>query len=158
MKKAILYILVVLTLTSCSSLEINDGKISKYFTAREALTSYTAQKYGIRNNAKGKDRENVYYAARRMDRVREALGEPIYVTSWYRNPKVNRKVGGSKKSAHMDGLAIDFRVKSNPKYVYSKLKKKGISYDQLIYYPRERRLHIGFKKNRRLERNQYFIK
>lgn len=156
MKKVII-ILISIFFASCSSLQEGDGKISRYFTAREALSSSTAKKYKIKNVAKGGDRENIYYAARRMDQVRKVLKEPIYVSSWYRCKKVNKKVGGSKTSGHLDGLAVDFRVKSNPKYVYSKLKRGKVSYDQLIYYPYQRRLHIGFKKNWRLERNQYMI-
>jgi len=41
-----------------------------------------------------------------------ALGEevPIYVNSGFRCPKHNRKVGGSKNSLHMMGMAMDLRT------------------------------------------------
>ena len=35
----------------------------------------------------------------------------IYITSGYRCPKHNRKVGGARNSTHMRGLACDFVVK-----------------------------------------------
>lgn len=158
MKRNCIILICLLIFTGCSSMSINDGKISRYFTAREALYSSTGNRYGIKNKVKGNARENIYYTARRMDRVRAVLKEPIHVTSWYRNTKINKKVGGSRSSAHREGLAVDFRVKSNPRYVYTKLKKKNVSFDQLIYYPRQRRLHISFKRNWRAERNQYFIR
>lgn len=158
MKRNCILLVCLLIFTSCSSLNINDGKISRYFTAREALYTSTGNRYGIKNKVKGNARENIYYTARRMDKIRVVLKEPIHVTSWYRNPKINRRVGGSKSSAHQKGLAVDFKIKSNPKYVCSKLRKKKVSFDQLIYYPRQRRLHISFKRNWRAERNQYIIK
>lgn len=39
--------------------------------------------------------------------LRERLGAPIYVNSAFRTPAVNKQVGGSKCSYHMEGLAAD---------------------------------------------------
>ena len=36
--------------------------------------------------------------------------EPIVITSGYRSPEVNRKVGGSATSNHLTGCAVDIRV------------------------------------------------
>ncbi len=36
--------------------------------------------------------------------------EPIVITSGYRSPEVNRKVGGSPTSNHLTGCAVDIRV------------------------------------------------
>ena len=36
----------------------------------------------------------------------------IYITSGYRTPEENERVGGSRNSAHLRGLAIDVRVDS----------------------------------------------
>jgi lysozyme len=49
--------------------------------------------------------------ARYMDGVRAYLGNrPIIVTSAYRDPDTNKRVGGARNSRHMHGDAIDFYV------------------------------------------------
>lgn len=41
--------------------------------------------------------------------IREKFGRPIIVNSAYRTPEVNKKVGGAKRSLHMQGRAADIR-------------------------------------------------
>ncbi|MEO0771370.1 MAG: D-Ala-D-Ala carboxypeptidase family metallohydrolase, partial [Cyanobacteria bacterium J06649_4] len=46
-----------------------------------------------------------------MDEVRTFLGDrPIRITSGYRDPISNRRVGGASRSRHMSGDAVDFWV------------------------------------------------
>lgn len=55
--------------------------------------------------------ENILAIADVMDEVRELFGNrPITVTSWYRDPVTNRRVGGSSRSRHMVGDAVDFVI------------------------------------------------
>ena len=42
-----------------------------------------------------------------LDPLREALGEPIRITSGYRSPELNRLVGGVPTSQHLKGEAAD---------------------------------------------------
>lgn len=42
--------------------------------------------------------------------LRNKLGKPIRVTSGYRNPEYNEKVGGVKNSQHLLGKAADIQV------------------------------------------------
>ncbi|MGF1537519.1 MAG: D-Ala-D-Ala carboxypeptidase family metallohydrolase [Elainellaceae cyanobacterium] len=43
--------------------------------------------------------------------VRAMFGDrPILVTSWYRDPTTNRRVGGARKSRHLTGGAVDFKI------------------------------------------------
>jgi len=45
------------------------------------------------------------------EKIRVILGEiPMYVTSAYRCPRHNARVGGSPQSHHMEGKAMDFTV------------------------------------------------
>ena len=46
--------------------------------------------------------------ARLAQQARDRIGRPFRVTSWYRPPEVNRRVGGASRSRHMVGDAIDF--------------------------------------------------
>jgi|GEM_PF-631004 len=137
----------------------NHEKISTYFTMGEAIHSDYAKKHGINNYPKSTAIEkNIIYTACRMDKIRKILKRPIKITSWYRSPKVNRAVGGSKTSAHLDGLAVDFYLKKGYcKEEIQRLKKKA-KYDQLIYYPRGNRAHIGFRKDGKNERQEYRVK
>jgi hypothetical protein len=40
--------------------------------------------------------------------ARDRIGRPFHVTSWYRPPEVNARVGGASNSRHIVGDAIDF--------------------------------------------------
>ncbi|WP_407536432.1 D-Ala-D-Ala carboxypeptidase family metallohydrolase [Cetobacterium somerae] len=156
--KNIILVLIMLLCVSCSSVNMQDRKISKYFRLKEAIYSNTAKKYGIKNIPSNSEYKNIIYTATRMDEVRKALKTQVYVTSWYRNKNVNKKVKGSSNSYHRAGLAVDFKIKGKAKYIRKKLDKAKISYDQLIYYPRQNRMHISFKKSKMQERKQYLVK
>lgn len=79
----------------------NNCKVSKYFTVGE-VTQYDA-----RRTPKGDVIPRVLELASHLDEIREAWGHPVGVTSWYRPPEVNREVGGSQYSQHMQGWAAD---------------------------------------------------
>lgn len=46
--------------------------------------------------------------ARLAQQARDRIGRPFRVTSWYRPPEINERVGGASRSRHMVGDAIDF--------------------------------------------------
>jgi len=47
----------------------------------------------------------------RLEKLRSSLGRAIYITSGYRDPRYNRRVGGVRKSQHVLGRAADIVVK-----------------------------------------------
>jgi len=78
-------------------------KVSRYFTVAEVT-----QGDRRRIPEKGSTAEqNILRLARELDKVREAWGSPIGVTSWYRPHPVNGEVGGVSDSQHIPGLAAD---------------------------------------------------
>jgi len=47
--------------------------------------------------------------APKVQEVRNILGVPMLVTSWWRPPAYNKLIGGADESWHMEGGALDFR-------------------------------------------------
>ncbi len=45
-----------------------------------------------------------------LDKIREAVGGPVYVSSGYRCPEHNAEVGGVQNSQHLYGRAADIFV------------------------------------------------
>lgn len=48
--------------------------------------------------------------ARLAQQARDRIGRPFHITSWYRPPDINRRVGGASNSRHVVGDAIDYYV------------------------------------------------
>lgn len=114
--------------------------LTEHFTLEEFTDSQTAARKGLNNvPALGSpERANLTRTAETMEKVRALLGDkPILISSGYRSPQVNAAVGGSKSSAHMSGLAVDFSCPGfgTPKAICKKLEPhmKALGVDQLIH-------------------------
>jgi len=46
----------------------------------------------------------------KLERVRQSLGFPLVITSGYRCSKHNKDVGGSERSSHLEGYAVDVKL------------------------------------------------
>ena len=67
---------------------------------------------------------NIRRLARNLQALRDALHRPIVITSGYRSPQDNSKVGGAKNSQHLYGRAADIRVgKMSPAQVYCAIER-----------------------------------
>ncbi len=51
-----------------------------------------------------------------MNQVERHYGKKLILTSGYRSPRYNRKVGGAKRSQHMHCKAVDFKIPGVNKY------------------------------------------
>lgn len=73
-----------------------------------------------------------------LDPLREAWGGPLYITSGYRCPKLNKAAGGSDTSAHPTGYAADVQPKDKRKiaafilFANAWLEENKIRFDQAI--------------------------
>lgn len=85
-----------------------ERKISENISYTEATKSSTAVKYNIDNTPDNEALERMRYVADKVfEPLREHFGVPIMVTSFYRSPKLNKKIGGSSTSEHVYGSAMD---------------------------------------------------
>jgi zinc D-Ala-D-Ala carboxypeptidase len=84
-------------------------KLSKNLSLKECLRSKTATRLGI-NNEPHDDWviENLRALAENVFQpLRDGLAVPIFVSSGYRSPDLNRAIGGARRSQHMEGRALD---------------------------------------------------
>ena len=98
--------------------------------------SQWAARAGITNDPGPVELDNLKRLAAQMEIVRYALGCPIIVTSGYRCPEVNRHVGGSSTSMHVQGLACDFIAPGfgTPYQIARHLETvPSVRFDQLIH-------------------------
>ena len=83
-------------------------KISKHITYAEAIHSNTAKRKSIDNTPNPTQVETMKLTAEKIfEPLREWVGGPIKVNSFFRSPELNEKIGGSKTSQHCKGQAID---------------------------------------------------
>ena len=54
--------------------------------------------------------KNILRSAWKMQMIRDEFGRPIKIHSWWRPKSYNVLIKGASKSAHMEGLAVDFSV------------------------------------------------
>jgi putative chitinase len=109
-------------------------QITPHFTLEEFTKSDTALRVGIKNEPSPNILANIALTADGLEKVRAILGKPIFITSGYRSPTLNRFIGGSVNSAHCLGYAVDFKCPQfgNPDLIVRTLKDSGLKYDQLI--------------------------
>lgn len=51
----------------------------------------------------------------KLDELRKAVGFKLTINSSYRTPEYNKRIGGSKGSKHMEGIAADLKCKKSNK-------------------------------------------
>lgn len=120
--------------------------LSANFTLAEATASDTARRIGNANQPTAAHLANLRATAAHMEVARRILGNrAITVTSWYRNPVVNREVGGVPTSHHALGWAVDFRVAGLDGFSAAELlAASDLRFDQLIWYRPSGIVHLGF--------------
>jgi|TARA_B100000282_G_C31583269_1_gene422089 hypothetical protein len=111
-------------------------QISKNVSYNEAIKSNTATRLGIDNLPDQKQIDNMKLVADKIFQpLREFVGGPIKINSFFRSPDLNRAIGGSSKSQHCLGLAMDlddtFGHKTNAE-MFNWIRK-NLDYDQMIW-------------------------
>ena len=102
--------------------------MTKNFTLAELTKTSTGLANDLPDHLEGNLRN---LAEKVLQPVRDALG-PIIVTSAYRSPEVNRGVGGSSKSQHIQAQAADLKFHGGNDVLF-KWIARNLDYDQLIW-------------------------
>jgi len=110
--------------------------ISKHISYKEGIRSTTADRRGIENNPGQVERCNMEIIAENIfEPLREWVGGPVRINSFYRSPKLNKAIGGSKRSQHIEGRAMDlddtYGHKTNAEMFH--FIKQNLDFDQLIW-------------------------
>ena len=110
--------------------------ISKHVSNKEGTHSNTAIRKGIDNTPNEEQLSNMKLIADRIfEPLRVYVNGPIKINSFFRSPKLNKAIGGSSKSQHCHGQAIDlddtFGEMTNAE-MYEFIKAH-MDFDQLIW-------------------------
>jgi putative chitinase len=96
------------------------------------IVSPTAKKLGLPNTPTPQHIENMRYCCEKiLEPVRAKFG-PVTINSSYRAPAVNKAVGGSATSQHVNGQAIDFEVKGVDNKKVADWVADNLEFDQVI--------------------------
>jgi len=110
-------------------------RLSKSFQLSEFLRSQTAERQGIdMTPSKEVIRNLTDLCETILQPLRDALDNPIVISSGFRPLQLNTAIGSSKDSAHIDGRAADFRVLGMSPYdVCVYMRDEKLPYDQNIH-------------------------
>ena len=127
-------------------------RLTDHFWLKELLVSSTADQLGIENVPTDEHFANLRdILAPGLEEVRAICGNrPIAVTSAYRNPKINKAVGGTPTSAHPRGFAADISVAGlsawkTARIIADAMAEKQVRIDQLILESGRRVVHVSFE-------------
>ena len=110
--------------------------ISEHISYKEGVRSNTATRRGIDNTPNAEQLENMELVAEEVfEPLRAYVGGPIKINSFFRCPELNKAIGGSSKSQHCKGQAMDIddtfgRMTNAEMYHWI---KENLDFDQMIW-------------------------
>jgi zinc D-Ala-D-Ala carboxypeptidase len=110
--------------------------ISEHISKKEATFSATATRRGIDNTPGEYELQNMELIAEKVfEPLRKHVNGPIKINSFYRSEELNQAIGGSSKSQHCQGRAMDlddtYGYMSNAD-MYNYIKD-NLDFDQMIW-------------------------
>jgi len=104
-------------------------KLSKNLSLSEVIKSNTAERKGIDNSPNETHLNNLKYLAEQVFQpIRDYFEVPIYISSGYRSLSLNEAIGGSPRSFHSHGMALDLDQDG---------RNKGVSNTEVFYFIKE---------------------
>ena len=110
--------------------------ISKHISDKEGVYSITAKRLGLDNVPGQFLLGNMKELAEQVfEPLREWVGGPIRINSFYRSKVLNKAIGGSTTSQHCKGQAVDIddtNCKKTNAEMYAWIKE-NLNFDQMIW-------------------------
>ena len=110
--------------------------ISAHISYKEGVRSNTATRRGIDNTPNDEQLDCMEKIAEEVfEPLRAYVGGPIKINSFFRCPELNKAIGGSSKSQHCKGQAVDIddtfgRCTNAEMYHFI---KENLDFDQMIW-------------------------
>ena len=110
--------------------------ISEHISYKEGVYSITAIRRDIDNTPNDEQLGNMELVAEKIfEPLRKWVGGPVKINSFFRCGELNKAIGGSNKSQHCKGQAIDiddtYKVVANSD-MYNYIKN-NLDFDQMIW-------------------------
>ena len=111
-------------------------RISKHVSYKEGVRSNTATRLSLDNTPDSYQLSNMGILTDNIfEPLRKWVGGPIKINSFFRCENLNKAIGGSSRSQHCQGRAIDlddtFGHKTNAEMF--QYIKENLNYDQIIW-------------------------
>ena len=111
-------------------------RFSKHVSWKEGTYSRTGERLGLDNTPNEKQIECMKDISENLfESLREWVGGPIKINSFFRGLPLNTAIGGAKKSQHMKGQAMDiddnYGHATNAEMYY--WIKENLDFDQIIW-------------------------
>lgn len=108
-------------------------QLTRNFSLHELTKSETAMRHGMDNTPGAVEIANLTtLAGKVLQPIRDHFAKGVHVSSGFRHPEVNAKVGGSKTSDHCNGMAADIEIPGVPNAELAEWIKNNLEYTQLI--------------------------
>ena len=111
-------------------------RLTKHVSYKEGVHSITALTLGLKNDPSDDHLQSMILLSEKIfEPLRMHVGGPIKINSFYRGPELNKAIGGSAKSQHCHGQAMDI----DDTYGHASNKemfnwiKANLDYDQMIW-------------------------
>lgn len=122
-------------------------RLTENFTLEELIASSVAKRFNLNNSPSVAEIEKLKELCEKiLQPIRTKFGEPILITSGFRNSSLNRIVGGSPSSQHLKGEAADLVCVDNQKLwnlILEMIKSGSITVGQLINEKKLSWIHIS---------------
>ena len=130
-------------------------QLSKHFSLKEMTKSGTAARLGLDNTPNEEQIENLKALCENiLEPLRDYYeSRPIMVSSGFRSEKLSEAIGSSSRSAHCQGMAVDFEIPGFDNKQVAAHVKNNFDFDQLIseYYEEgvadSGWIHVAYKRD-----------
>ena len=123
-------------------------QLTEHFALEEFSRSDTARQHGIDNTIPASYIPNLQRLCREvLEPLRAYAGEPVTISSGYRCPELNRRVGGVRNSQHLTGNAADiYHPTPSTLLSWYTWLRATFPHHQVLYEHRGRTvwIHVGY--------------